>query len=101
LAQLYRALEGEGGVARYIQRRRLAESIAILSDASNVAPVGAIAEALCFADASSFSRAFRREFGASPSDVRSLSRSRVTPVKKPEGSSPPDADSFAECLRSF
>jgi AraC-like DNA-binding protein len=29
-----------------------------------------IAEDLCFADASSFSRTFKREFGHSPSEVR-------------------------------
>ena len=51
-SQLYRLLEGEGGVARYIQRRRLSESFAILCDTSNNFSINAIAETLCFADAS-------------------------------------------------
>ena len=69
-SQLYRMLEGEGGVAHYIQRRRLSESFSMLCDASNNLSIGKVAEILCFADGSSFSRAFRREFGMSPSDVR-------------------------------
>ena len=72
-SHLYRLLEGEGGVARYIQRRRLSESFHPVRDAANDLSIGSIAEALCFADASSFSRAFRREFGMSPSDVRAAS----------------------------
>ena len=36
-----------------------------------ISAISAIAENLCFADASSFSRAFRREFRYSPSEVRS------------------------------
>lgn len=69
-SQLYRLLEREGGVANYIQRRRLSESFSILSDTSNSFSIGKVAEMLCFADGSSFSRAFRREFGTSPSEVR-------------------------------
>lgn len=42
--------------------------------------IGAIAESLCFADASSFSRAFRREFGMSPSDVRAATLSGLRPA---------------------
>lgn len=72
-SQLYRVLESEGGVAHYIQRRRLSESFSILCDASNTYPIAKIAEALCFADASSFTRAFRHEFGVTPREVRAAS----------------------------
>lgn len=100
-SQLYRLLEGEGGVARYIQRRRLSESFAILCDTSNNFSIAAIAETLCFADASNFSRAFRREFGVSPSEVRAASLVGLPPAatsKVPAGSEP---HSFADCLRAF
>lgn len=72
-SQLYRLLAGEGGVARYIQRQRLLDGYASLSDPSNTRQIAAIAEDLCFADASSFSRAFRQAFGMSPSDLRAAS----------------------------
>ena len=72
-SQLYRVLESEGGAAHYIQRLRLLESFAILGDVSNDHPIGKIAEMLCFADASSFSRAFRQEFGTTPREVRAAS----------------------------
>ena len=52
-SQLYRLLASEGGVATYIQRRRLSESFAILCDVSNNLSIGRLAETLCFADASS------------------------------------------------
>jgi AraC-like DNA-binding protein len=102
-SQLYRLLEGEGGVARYIQRRRLSESFAILCDTSNNFSIAAIAETLCFADASNFSRAFRREFGMSPSEVRSASLVGLAPapaatLKVSAGS---ETHSFADCLRPF
>jgi AraC-like DNA-binding protein len=73
-SKLYRLMDSEGGVSRYIQRQRLLEAYAALSDPSVDGPITAIAEGLCFADTSGFSRAFRREFGVSPSDVRAASR---------------------------
>ena len=72
-SQLYRVLESEGGAAHYIQRLRLLESFTILCDVSNDHPIGKVAEMLCFADASSFSRAFRQEFGTTPREVRAAS----------------------------
>ena len=69
-SKLYRLMDAEGGVARYIQRERLHEAYALLSDPSVDRSITVIAEELCFADTSGFSRAFRREFGSSPSDVR-------------------------------
>jgi AraC-like DNA-binding protein len=101
-SQLYRLLEGQGGVAHYIQRCRLSESLVLLSDVSNILPIARIAEILCFADASSFSRAFRREFGISPSDVRAASLAGLQPMptaKKQTASG--GIHSFGDFLRSF
>ena len=100
-SQLYRLLEGEGGVARYIQRRRLSESFAILCDISNTFSINAIAEALCFADASNFSRAFRREFGMSPSEVRAASLAGLAPAATSKVPAVSEPHSFADCLRTF
>ena len=77
-SKLYRLMDPEGGVVRYIQRQRLLEAFVLLSDPFVDRPITAIAEGLCFADTSGFSRAFRREFGTSPSDVRAGS---CTPPK--------------------
>jgi AraC-like DNA-binding protein len=79
-SQLYRVLESEGGVAHYIQRRRLSESFALLCDASHNISITKVAEMLCFADASSFSRAFRQEFGVSPRHVRLASLAGQAPL---------------------
>lgn len=95
-SQLYRLLEGQGGVAHYIQRCRLSESFTLLSDGSNVLPIASVAEILCFADASSFSRAFRREFGVSPSDVRASSLAGSPPMVKSPASN--GIHSFGDCL---
>lgn len=97
-SQLYRLLEGEGGVAHYIQRQRLSESFVMLCDVSNALPIGRIADVLCFADASSFSRAFRREFGMSPRDVRSASQAGLLPVPPVKEMAPMAVHYFADCL---
>jgi len=70
-SNLYRMLEGMGGVSSFIQRHRLLEAHHRLSDIKNVQPIEAVAHDLCFTDTSSFSRAFRAAFGISPSEVRS------------------------------
>jgi len=100
-SQLYRLLEGEGGVAHYIQRRRLSESFTMLSDVTNNLSIGKVAEILCFADGSSFSRAFRREFGMSPSDARGGSLAGLPPSPAPRSPAGPAASSFSDCLRSM
>lgn len=69
-SQLYRLLENEGGVTRYIQLRRLRQSMAELSDPENSRSVSALARVLCFEDPSSFSRAFKKAFGLSPMETR-------------------------------
>ena len=69
-SHLYRLFEDMGGIARYIQRERLREAHAVLTDPATTRSISAIAEDLCFADPSSFNRAFKREFGYSPGEVR-------------------------------
>lgn len=69
-SRLYRLLEGQGGVARYIQRQRLDACYADLANPADTRPIAVIAECYGFSDPSSFSRAFRREFSLTPSDVR-------------------------------
>jgi AraC-like DNA-binding protein len=78
-SSLYRLLEAEGGVKQYIQHHRLAESFAQLSDPSNTQPITVIADELGMLDPSSFSRAFRRRFGISPTDVREAARAGLAP----------------------
>ena len=99
-SHLYRLLEAEGGVARYIQHRRLSESFTLLSDTANTLSIGRIAEILCFADASSFSRAFRREFGMAPSDVRATSFGGLPPTAS-RVTGEHSINTFADCLRNF
>jgi AraC-like DNA-binding protein len=97
-SKLYRVLEDEGGVANYIQHCRLSESFSILCNASDTSMIGKIAESLCFADASSFSRAFRREFGMSPSDVRASALAGLRPIAQPRRTADQAARSFRDCL---
>lgn len=78
-SQLYRLLEGEGGVVRYIQRLRLLAAHAALHDAADARSIAAIAEATGFYDPSAFSRAFRREFGLTPSELRLAARAGCAP----------------------
>lgn len=68
-SQLYRLFESEGGVASYIQRRRLRRCFTELARNTEGRSVAGIAEELGFPDPSSFSRSFRREFGLAPRDV--------------------------------
>jgi AraC-like DNA-binding protein len=98
-SQLYRLLGHVGGVANYIKRCRLAESFALLSDVSNSQAINKVAELLCFSDASTFSRAFRQEFGVSPGDVRSAALSGVAIPQASASNLLPSGRSFSECLR--
>lgn len=79
-SQLYRLLEGEGGVIRYIQRLRLQASYAALSNPQEMRSVARIAEAYGFYDHSTFSRAFRRDFGITPTELRIAARTGAVPV---------------------
>lgn len=100
-SQLYRLLAETGGVARYIQRQRLVEAYRILSDPESTTPIFAIAEELCFEDASSFSRAFRREFEMSPSDVRRSAITGLPPLLPPQRQGMAEPRAFKDLLHVF
>lgn len=101
-SRLYRLLEGEGGVARYIQRLRLRGAHAALSDAEDARQVAAIGEACGFFDASTFSRAFRREFGVTPTDLRAAARAGMPPPQPAGGPvMPAEASTLKSCLRAI
>jgi len=98
---LYRLFEDAGGVARYIQRERLLESYAVLTDPTKTQPVSAIAEDLCFVDASSFSRTFKREFGHRPGEVGSAALAGLAPPAMLRYSAPSPGGDFGELIRGF
>lgn len=79
-SELYRCFAPAGGIARVIQLRRLRHAYRELARADGPATVSRIGEAVGFFDPSSFTRAFRREFGCTPSEV--LAR-RATPAARP------------------
>ncbi len=99
-SQLYRILEGEGGVIRYIQRHRLRAIRAALSDPADDRSIAAIAEACGFYEPSTFSRTFRREFGVTPSEVRAAARAGLV-VADSRPVMAAEAASLSDCLRAF
>jgi AraC-like DNA-binding protein len=99
--QLYRLFHDDGGVARYIRHRRLLRGYADLSDTGNNASINAIADALCFEDASSFSRAFKQEFGLNPRDVRAAAVAGQTLRIKPGELNAEMPSTLRECLLRF
>jgi len=72
-SNLYRAFESVGGVARFIQRKRLQAAYADLIATGNT-QVQEVAYRHGFRLASDFTRAFRREFGISPREARERAR---------------------------
>ncbi len=74
---LYRMFEPFGGVMRYLQHQRLLDAHAALADPNDKRRIIEIAEQRCFSDGAEFSRAFKREFGYTPSEVRAGRKSGV------------------------
>ena len=100
-SNLYRLFEDTGGVARYIQRERLLEARVVLIDPTNTQSISAIAEDLCFGDASSFSRTFKQEFGHSPGEARSAVIAGLAPFATPRRSERSSGADFGELIRGF
>ncbi|BBF91963.1 helix-turn-helix domain-containing protein [Blastochloris tepida] len=95
---LYRLFEPQGGVARYIQHCRLAAASQALSDPNDTRRIHVIAEAFGFPNVQEFSRAFRSQFGFSPSEVR---REMMEPGVLDLRRTRPHADAFGRSLRDF
>ncbi|MBU1303942.1 MAG: helix-turn-helix domain-containing protein [Alphaproteobacteria bacterium] len=71
---LYRLFEPQKGVEAYITDRRLAHVRRALSDENDTRRIGTIAAAYGFDDHSNFSRIFKRRYGQTPADLRTLGR---------------------------
>lgn len=69
-ATVYRAFQAAGGIATYIQRRRLESAHARISDQGEKAGMAEIADLYCFSSPAHFSTAFRRRFGYTPISAR-------------------------------
>ena len=78
-SHLHRRLvrSGETPAGRLIRQTRLARAAALL--ASSDRSVGAVARAVGYPDPAHFTRAFKRELGATPSEWRARER----PVERP------------------
>lgn len=99
-SQLYRLFEPFGGVARYIQAERLRQAHRALAEPADTRDIIRVAEDFCFFDPSAFSRAFRREFGCSPTELRNaaLAGCAIGEVPRPLGTA---AQDFAGALRKL
>lgn len=100
-SKLYRLFEPSGGVARAIQLERLRLARRALLDPADRRGIQRIAEAVGMPDHPAFSRAFRREFGCSPHELRlqaALGRAAGGGGAGPPNPNGPPA-SFADMLR--
>jgi AraC-like DNA-binding protein len=78
-SKLYRAFASSGGIARFITRQRLLEARRRLADPLGTASIHVIGGDVGFREHSTFSRAFRREFGVSPSEARERAAGAAAP----------------------
>jgi AraC-like DNA-binding protein len=89
--RLYQLFEPLGGVARYVQQRRLQRAFQTLSNpVYRHLRVADVAARLGFASEAHFSRAFRAAFGHTPSDVRAMAE-----AARASGRNPPALPSAA------
>ena len=79
LGRLFQSLCGMP-LGQYMLKRRLAEAVRLMSDEG--ASASAAADRLGWQDYSSFSRAFRRQFGAGPGRLRTLGPERLALVPR-------------------
>ncbi len=101
-SNLYRLFESLGGVATYIQERRLIRAHAALSDpAQHHRRIYEIAFGLGFTSEAHFSRLFRSTFGRSPSDVRIRAQEVFSRMTRSEALGDDAGGGYEEWLRNF
>jgi AraC-like DNA-binding protein len=100
-SNLYRLLEADGGVAQYIRRQRLLAAYDMLTDPKVARPVSVIADVLCFAEPSGFSRAFRTMFGHSPTEIRAAATAGVVLPRPPDKISAAAEPRFSSFLQGL
>ena len=94
---LYRLFEPLGGVAAYIQDRRLARArAALIHPAGRHRPIHAIAFDWGFTSEAHFSRAFRHAFGLAPSAFRA--QGRASAPRHADGAGTARAGDYAEWI---
>ena len=85
-ASLYRLFEADGGLARYVQEQRLNRALSLL-----ISPLGRgkrlidLAVQLQFSSDSTFVRAFRRQFGRTPGEIREMAEAWLRETGGPPG----------------
>ncbi len=82
-------------MARYIRSARLLDAHRALSTPGDTRPVYAIARELGFDDPSEFSRAFKHQFGYSPTEARSERVPALSPHQGSAGAISSLAEIFA------
>lgn len=103
-SRLYALLKPHGGVRRFVQGRRLLWVHAALAAPGPRKSIMALAERYGFGSHAHLSRAFRQQFGYSPSDVRehpaAILRSRAAlPLSGNQGTAP-GFDDWIRALRA-
>ncbi|CAO3426652.1 hypothetical protein [Azospirillum endophyticum] len=96
---LYTLFEPHHGVNRYIQERRLLRIREHLCDPAERRRIGEIAFAYGFSSEAHFSRAFRRSFGCSPSEMRAGAYAGAMSGPVRSNAADDIADGFPEWLR--
>jgi AraC-like DNA-binding protein len=90
---LYRALQPEGGVARFVKGLRLEWVRSALADPARAGvPISTLAEEAGFFDASSFHRTFRASFGCTPRAWRAAALAGLMPPAGPSDLAAPAND---------
>lgn len=82
-AQLYRLFSDEGGVARYIQYRRMAYLRRCLEDPGEERSIHELATHGGFGSPAHFSRRFKQLYGVSPSDWRHIASHQLNEASSP------------------
>src|SRR5690606_17120560 len=96
-SRLYAICEPMGGVAAFIQQRRLRRIHAILADRRDRRRIAEIAFEHGFVSEAHFSRAFRRAFGYSPREVREAGAAHMPDARN----GGPAGDDYATWLRQL